>query len=154
MDKKLQFELFNGWPISRLFMPNGDKIIVTFCWDGTEPKRTYEEANHNVYRLNKKGEIIWQVKRDDSIMPADWWEKCHALAREEGGDGHRIPFSGIVLEYKDGLRGTTDENGDGTSILTWKSGCIIHLYGSGNDYVLNPESGIATNVAKKGGRVW
>lgn len=36
----------------------------------------------------------------------------------------------------------------------WEEGCIIHLYGSGNDYILDSETGIAKNVAKKGGRFW
>ena len=154
MDIKSKFEFFKGWPTKRLSMPNGDKIILTFCWDGTEPKRTYEEANYNVYRLNSNNDIIWQVTRNDSIMPHDWWEKYHELAREEGGDGHRIPFSYIVLEYPDGTKANSDEEGDGTHILMWEEGCIIHLYGSGNDYILDPETGIAKNVAKKGGRVW
>lgn len=98
-------------------MPNGDRIVVTFCRDGVQPKESLHNANHGVYRLDKKDNIIWQVTRDDSIMPHDWWEKCHELAREEGADGHRIPFSYIVLEYPDGTKANSDEDGDGTNIL-------------------------------------
>jgi hypothetical protein len=154
MDKEPQLELFKGCPVRRLYMPNGDKIVVTFRWGELGKWEELYATNHNVYRLNQDGEVVWQVVRDDSIMPPNWWETCNRLAREEGGDGHRIPFAAFVLEYLDGRRKTSDEHGDGTSILTWEPGCIIHLYGSGNDYVLDPETGVAKNVAKKGGRVW
>lgn len=152
--KKKNLEKFQEQPIKRLNMPKGERIVVTYSWDGSEPMEELYETNHNVYRLNSNNDIIWQVTRDDSIMPHDWWEKCHELAREEGGDGHRIPFSYITLEYADGTKANSDEDGDGTNILMWEEGCIIHLYGSGNDYILDPETGIAKNIAKKGGRVW
>jgi len=154
MNKEPQLELFKGCPIRRLYMPNGDKIVVTFRWGELGKWEELYATNHNVYRLNPQGKVIWQVVRDDSIMPHDWWEGCNQRAREKGGDGYRIPFSHTTLEYPDGRCKTSDEKGDGTSILTWEQGCIIHLYGQGNDYILDPETGIATNNAKKGGRVW
>ncbi len=115
--KEIKYTFFKGWHIKSLYMPNGDRIVVTFCRDGVQPKESLHNANHGVYRLDKKDNIIWQVTRDDSIMPHDWWEKCHELAREEGADGHRIPFSYIVLEYPDGTKANSDEDGDGTNIL-------------------------------------
>lgn len=110
--------------------------------------------NHNIFRLNPAGEIVWQVQRDDSIMPPGWWEAMHRIAREQGLDGKRKPFTYLVLEYPDGTRTTSDEQGDGIGIAQWQPGCIIHLYGSGNDYVLDPETGIATNVETGPGRPW
>ncbi len=149
------FEQLNGWPIKRLLLPNGDRIVLSFCWDGTEPQRTIFEANHNVYRLNPAGEVVWQVRRDDSIRGPGWWDKLHRMAREQGLDGERGPFTYFVLEYPDGRRKTSDEQGDGCDVALWESGCIIWLYGSlYNDYVLDPETGIATNVETGPGRAW
>ena len=67
-----KFERFNGWPIKQLLLRGGDRIVLTFCWDGTEPNRSIFEANHNIYRLDSQGNIIWQVQRDDSNHPPDW----------------------------------------------------------------------------------
>ncbi len=154
MNKEHNLELFKGCPIRRLNMPNGDRIVVTFRWGELGKWEELYDTNHNVYRLNPQGEIIWQVQRDDSILPIDIWEKRHKHAREEGADGYRQPFGSIVLEYSDGSRNTSDRDGDGTAILTWKEGCIIYLYGQQNNYILNPNTGIATNVAKSSSMYW
>ena len=152
--EKPELEYFNQKPIQRLNMPNGDRIVFTFSWDGTESKEELYDANHNVYRINRQGEIIWQVQRDDSILPIDLWKVRHKIAREDGRDGYRQPFGNIVLEYSDGSRDTTDRNGDGANILTWEEGCIIHLYGQQNNYILDPHTGIATCVASSSLRYW
>jgi len=78
----------------------------------------------------------------------------HRRAREQGFDGKRKPFMYIALEYPDGLRKNSDEYGDGQNIELWEPNCIIRLYGSGNNYILNPETGIATNVETGPGRPW
>jgi hypothetical protein len=147
-------ERYNGWPIRQLRLPCGHRIICTFAKDGSEPRESIYESNHNVYRLSPTDEIVWQVRRDDSIRPPDWWETLHRLAREQGLDGKRKPFMYMVLEYPDGKRKTSDGHGDGTDIALWEPGCTIHLYGSGNDYILDPETGIAKNVETGPGRPW
>jgi len=147
------FERFNGWPVKRLLLPSGDRIIVTFSWDGTEPKRSLDDANYNVYRLNPEGEVVWQVRRDDSVLPPDIWETRHRIARSHGLDGYRVPFLGFVLEYPDGSRKRSDPYGDGKDILVWEPGCIIWLLGYGNEYILDPETGIAKNTPISG-REW
>lgn len=140
-------ERFNGRPFSQLVLPCGDRIILTFRWDGTEPGQSIDESNHNVFRLKAGGEVVWQVRRDDSNRPPDWWDTLHRLAREQGLDGAREPFMYIQLEYPDGKRVTSDRNGDGTSVETWSPGCIIWLVGSAyQEYILDPETGIAKNV--------
>ncbi|WP_428023604.1 hypothetical protein [Arcobacter sp.] len=152
--EKPELEYFNQQPIKRLNIPNGDRIVVTFSWDGSEPKEELYDANHNVYRLNPQGEIIWQVQRDDSILPIDLWKVRHKIAKEDGYDGYRQPFSYIDLLYPNGKRISSDGNGDGTDILTWEEGCIIRLSGQQNTYVLDPHTGIATCVAKSSLRYW
>lgn len=151
------YEFYRGWRIRQLYMPNGDRIIVAFIVynrDGSYPVRSLYDSNHNVYRLSPQGKIIWQVMRDESILPAKTWEVRHELARQEGAtEGCSRPFHSMVLEYKDGSRNTTDPDGNGTGILTWEEGCIIHLFGSQNNHILDPETGIATYVPSSGARL-
>jgi hypothetical protein len=149
----LTFERLNGWPIRQLLLPCGDRIVLTFCWDGTEPERTIHESNHNVFRLTPSGEVVWQVQRDDSNHPPDWWNALHRYARERGLDGAREPFIYIQVEYPDGKRLTIDQNSNG--VETWLPGCVIWLVGSASqEYVLDPNSGIAKNVTDWPVRPW
>lgn len=128
-------------------MPDGERIVCTFALDGSEPNESLFEANHNVFRLTPTGEVIWQVRRDDSNRPPDWWEQLHRLAREQGQDGAREPFMYIQLEKPDGTRITSDRNGDGTNIEMWSPGSVIWLVGSAyQEYILDPDTGIAKNV--------
>jgi len=144
---------FNGWRARQLALPDGGKILC-FFYQNNDDMISLHDENHNVFRLNPAGEVVWQVRRDDSIRPPDWWETLHRLAREQGLDGKRKPFMYMVLEYSDGSRKTSDEQGDGKDIALWEPGCLIHLYGSGNDYILDPETGIAKNVETGPGRPW
>jgi hypothetical protein len=144
---------FSGWRDRKLSLPNSDTIVCFFYRNEATMVSLYNE-NHNVFRLTPKGEVVWQVQRDDSIMPPDWWETMHRIAREQGLDGKRKPFTYLVLEYPDGSRITSDEQGVGCNFALWEPGCIIHLYGSGNDYVLDPETGVAKNVETGPGRPW
>lgn len=140
-------ERFNGWPVRQLRLQDGDRIVCTFALDGSEPYESLFEANHNVYRLTPTGEVVWQVRRDDSNRPPDWWEQLHRLARVQGQDGAREPFMYIQLEKPDGTRTTSDRNGDGTSVEVWSPGSVIWLVGSAyQEYILDPETGIARNV--------
>lgn len=130
-----------------LLLPHGDKIILADEYKDDGSALSLEDANHNVYRLNAVGEVVWQVRRDDSNRPADWWEQLHRLAREQGQDGAREPFMYIDLQYPDGRRITSDEYGDGKDVAVWEPGCLIWLVGSAyQKYLLDPETGIAKNV--------
>jgi hypothetical protein len=132
---------------------------VLFCRDGSEPAASVFEANHNVYRLAAAGAVVWQVRRDDSIYGRDaWWEGKHQRARARGEDGAREPFTYIWLEYTDGRPARySDEDGDGVGIALWEPGCIIRMksgYGGALHYVLNPETGIAKQIAMPPQRPW
>ena len=148
-------ERFRGWPIKSLRLPSGDRIICTFCWDGSEPERSLYEANHNVFRLNSAGEVVWQVRRDDSNHPPDWWDILHHYARQEGLDGAREPFMEIQVEYDDGTTSWDNETFQWKNPCDWQPGCKIWLAGSAyQQYILDPETGIAKNVTKWPVRPW
>ena len=147
-------ETLLGWPLRRVLLPNGEQIVCCFCKTGSEPSLSLNDANHNVFRLDKDGKIIWQVRRDDSNHPPDWWEGLHRHARERGEDGAREPFMEFMLEYPDG-----SSNKNSLEILPdvaqWTPGCIIWLRGSAyQKYILDPETGIAKNVTEGRPRPW
>lgn len=149
------FERFKGWPIKQVRLPSGDRIILTFCWDGTEPYESLYDANHNVYRLNAAGDIIWQVQRDDSNQPPDWWEVLHRYARAEGHDGAREPFTYIQVAYADGSTSWDQQANQWLNICEWQPDCTIWLAGSAyQQYILDPETGIAKNVTEGRPRPW
>jgi hypothetical protein len=130
-----------------LQLSGGDKIIVSARYADDGSSLSLPDINHNVYRLNPAGEVVWQVRRDDSNRPPDWWEQLHRLAREQGQDGAREPFMYIQLEKPDGTRITSDRNGDGTNVEMWSPGSVIWLVGSAyQEYILDPDTGIAKNV--------
>ncbi|MDR2154139.1 MAG: hypothetical protein LBE78_03810 [Burkholderiaceae bacterium] len=146
---------FRGWPTRRLLLPSGDKIICTVCWDGTEPKVEIYDDNHNVFRLNAQGEVIWQVRRDDSNHPPDWWGNLHAHAKARGHDGARYPFDEFVLIYPDGSHNIPQKTGEPPYEAIWTPGCTIRLRGSAyQQYILDPETGIAKNVTEGRPRPW
>ena len=140
------------WKVLRL--PCGNKIVLSAQYvDGTD--LSLYDINHNVFRLNPAGEVVWQVRRDDSNHPPDWWDILHHYARQEGLDGAREPFTYIQIEYPDGRRLSSDRNGDGTNIAVWSPGSTLWLSGSAyQDYILDPETGIAKNVTKWPVRPW
>lgn len=138
---------FKGCRFRALHMPDGGEIICFHYCPDEVPLLSLYDDNHNVYRLNPTGEVIWQVRRDDSNRPPDWWEQLHRLAREQGQDGAREPFMYIQLEKPDGTRITSDRNGDGTNVEMWSPGSVIWLVGSAyQEYILDPDTGIAKNV--------
>ncbi|MDM7943955.1 MAG: hypothetical protein QUV35_15130 [Hydrogenophaga sp.] len=150
----MKIERMLGWPLKRVHLPDGDLLVLQYCKTGDEPDLSLHDINHNVYRLNPQRQIVWQVKRDDSNHPPDWWEVLHRVAREEGHDGAREPFTEFMLEYPDGSNNKTEME---TLPLQseWVPGCKVWLRGSAYQlYVLDPDTGIATNVTKWPMRPW
>lgn len=141
------------YSFAKLTLPDGDHIVLVTGHKYGDIN-TLHDVNHNCYRLNSQGEIIWQVQRDDSNHAPDWWDILHRHARERGEDGAREPFTEFMLEYPDG-----SNNKNSLEILPdtayWTPSCIIWLRGSAyQKYTLNPETGIAKNVTEGRPRPW
>lgn len=138
----------------RVCLPNGDSIVLG---DGYEDGQlcTLFDENHNIYRLNAQGEVVWQVRRDDSNHPPDWWGILHSIARANGHDGAREPFTEIHLEYADGSTSFDHQTYKWRNPCEWQPGCKIWLVGSAyQQYVLDAETGIAKNVTNLPVRPW
>ncbi len=103
-----------------------------------------ELANHNVFRLNKRNEVVWQMRREENTtrMP---WDQLHARAKQkhaEGSPDGRYTAMGFLDPF-------TSMNLDEHLALepepkgVWRSGCVIYLLTRWWSYVLDPETGIA-----------
>lgn len=135
-------------------LPNGDSVVLSNGYRNGE-LWTLLDANHNVYRLNSQGEVVWQVQRDDSNHSPDWWDRMHRSAREDGHDGAREPFTEIQLNYADGTNNFDPVTHRIRNPSEWRPGCKILLVGSAyQQYVLDPETGIAKNVTDWPVRPW
>ena len=145
---------FKGWASRKVLLPYGDEIICYFFRAQGDYTSLYD-VNHNVFRLDKHQNIIWQVRRDDSNHPPDWWNILHRQAREDGLDGAREPFTELRLEYDDGSTSWDKQTYQWRNPCEWKPGCQIWLAGSAyQTYILDPETGIAKNVTKWPVRPW
>ncbi|QHE87463.1 hypothetical protein [Hydrogenophaga sp. BPS33] len=104
-----------------------------------------ELANHNVFRLNAKNEVVWQVRRVENPGSPSWPDK-HAMARQwhqqgliDGAyteDGYLDPFTRLAMDE----RAATDAEPQGI----WRPGCVVYLLTRWWSYVLDPQTGIAT----------
>jgi hypothetical protein len=146
---------FDKWQTKNVYLPQGDSIVCYFFQPQDGRNVTLFNENHNVFRLDAKGKVIWQVQRDDSIHSPDWWSRLDERARERGMDGAREPFTYFVLKYADGSTNIDPTTGDPPAVAIWQPGCTILLQGSAyQEYVLDPETGIALNVTEGRPRPW
>ena len=88
-------------------LPDGGVIAISNCLIGDEDKIIpIYDHNHNIFRLDKDGKVIWQVQRDDK--GAINWERIMAeVAKGDKGDPETIrrarkPFTTLYLLDSDG----------------------------------------------------
>lgn len=142
-----------------LLLPKSGRISLTdWGLEGT-PSDPYLQ-NHNVFRLDAVGNVIWQIKRSEGAMEETFGKLRRAADRGETdpGDGYRSgiePFMDFVLAYPDGSTNLDPNTGSPPDIAIWEPGCIVRLRSfSGWPYILDIERGIATNVATGPIRPW
>ena len=104
-----------------------------------------ELANHNVFRLNKRNEVVWQVRRVENTtrMP---WDQLHARAKQkhaEGSTDGRYTASGYLDPFTSmGLDESAAIHLEPKGV--WRHGCVVYLLTRSWSYVLDSETGIAT----------
>ncbi|NOT15282.1 MAG: hypothetical protein HOP21_06825 [Methylotenera sp.] len=150
-------EKFRGWPFREFLLQNGDKIICTYSWDGSEPKESIHDALHNIFRLDKDGNVVWQVKRDEQtkLYPKDWQKRSERSNKIFEGK-HQGPFARLSTNFiKRGTYNEFEETPAKYRSDTWKPDYVLlaWVYGRGV-YELDIETGIAKNVTQPGGRDW
>lgn len=136
---------FSGWLCRRLDLPEGDSVVCYYYRNDKKNVSLYD-INHNIFRLDKEGRVIWQVTRDErgKLNLEEWNE--HALAR--GDEEWREPFTSFGLIFPDGRRESAD-------IMRWRPGCIVSVSScSGQDYELDVDKGVIVNVTPHRQRPW
>ena len=141
-----------------LEMPNGDRIIRS-DW-GVQPGWSNQTAiqfqNHNIFRLDKTGNVIWQVKRDEGEAWAAWAKfRERAEALNEDDIWARSPFTTLYLKFADGTTNMDPVTYQYPAQTEWVEGAEIWCgtYDS-RSYVLNPETGLAVCQTPAGVRPW
>ena len=154
----MEFRLENGLSFDqRIEMPDGSKIILA-DW-GVQPewnKQTQRAfRNHSVFRLDKGGNVIWQVKRDEGERTE--WARARDKAEAENSDDcwTRSPFANLFLRFSDGTtnRDPLTERGPDTS--RWVNGAsVVCRTLDSMVYELDVDTGVAFNKTPFGIREW
>ena len=145
---------FRGWPTQAIELPNGDVVICLIYKTGKEPRFSVREENHNLFRLDKDGDVVWQVKRDEG-RELQW-----ASSREKAESGNvddvwtRSPFTTLVLKYADGSTNMERMTGNGPGVAAWVEGATVYCHTfDQKSYSLDIDSGVAKLVFMPG-RPW
>lgn len=149
----MAIEDFAGYRTRELRMPDGGKIICFFYVPIDSPKKSsVEDGNHNVFRVDREGRVMWQITRVDH--PEVNWELKHQHAREEGLPGRVEPFIAFVLHFPDGTRYPPHDEVD---VIDWVPGCRVEMSNLGIGtrwFRLDVDTGVAVEITPRGQRPW
>jgi hypothetical protein len=149
--------LVNGLAFTQhIEMPDGGRIIVA-DW-GKQPEWSGHTQlhfwNHSLFRLDKSGGVVWQVKRDegDELQWASSREK--AESDNVGSVWTRSPFMNLVLKYADGSTNMDRATGKGPGVATWVDGASVYCHTlDQKSYTVDIDTGVAKLVFMPG-RPW
>lgn len=153
----MSIQNFNGWQSYEIGLPDGGKVVCYHFRD----KGNYvslHDINHNIFRLDKDGNMIWQVTREDQGKVN--WELLNEIARKEGREGAEYGFAAIWCKnpVTGELPSTDMETGKLVPNFQWKPELklMARAWDLGNNlYELDVETGIAMNVSPPGPkRAW
>lgn len=149
---KIGDHFMSGEVWRNLRMPDGGIIFVLSL---PRPPKDFEAVqliNHNVFRVDKDGKVMWQITRVD--YPDANWELMHQHARERGEPGCIEPFIAFVLRFPDGTRYPPHDEVD---VIDWVPGCQVDLVnlGIGTQWFrLDVDTGVAVEITPRGHRPW
>jgi len=93
-------------------------------------------ANHNVFRLDASGKVIWQVRRDDKGHMNWDYLNAEAKADDPTTEGYFDPFWSLGMDERGAL--------DVQPVGVFRPGCKVYLTTRWWAYELDVETGIAT----------
>lgn len=142
---------FKGWRSRRLLMPDKETIVCFFYLDHGSDVSTYD-GDHNVFRLNAQGKVLWQVQRDDK---GRWQGMLERFERGERDSAPNEPFQYIDLLYPDGSTNINSKTGSPPDEAIWTNGCVVRLSSwNGWFFILDVDTGIATDITPRPHRPW
>ena len=144
---------FPGGTVFRILrMPQGDDLFV-LSMPAVLTMDDVERQNHNVFRVDRDGHVLWQITRIDH--PGTNWEFKHEQARERGEPGCIEPFIYFRLRLPDGS--TNMDFGMPQDSMDWISGCPVELanLGFGSQWFsLDIDTGVAIEITPMGTKAW
>lgn len=141
-------ERFMGRRFQKVQMPDGGKIIMLYRWDDADAELPLHTTNHNVFRLDPDGKIVWQVQRSERKFVN--WESRNQHAKEDDPEceGYSDPFFNMGDRFftrkKLPERGPFHPKFEKVYSDTYIPGNLLWLSTSWWAYDLDPETGIAT----------
>jgi hypothetical protein len=141
-------ERFMGRLFREILMPDGGKIILLIHWDDADPDLPFQVKNHNVFRVDSNGDIIWQVERKESDFVN--WESRNSHAKKEDPCSEGYIDSFIAMSENFFERRQIELNQkcypkfEEFQFSEYKPGRLLWLTTRWWAYDLDPESGIAT----------
>lgn len=146
-------ERFRGWLFYSVPMPDEGRVITLYKWDSDDPALSLYDMNHNVFRLGKNNEIIWQVHRDERGCVN--WESCnkHAKLENPESEGCKDPFYGMsdkFFEERPQLnKKILAPDVEQVWFDTYAPGRLLYLETGWYGYHLDPETGIAVCTGRQ-----
>lgn len=128
---------FLGMPCQLVATVDGDLIIrLENVYGSGDIWPDLYTANHNVFRLDAAGNVVWQVRRDDKGHMN--WDYLNAEAKAENpaAEGYFDPFWSLGMD-ESGARGAQPAG-------VFRPGCKVYLTTRWWAYELDVETGVAT----------
>ncbi len=141
-------ERFMGRMFDSVQMPNGDRIIALYRWDDTDPDLPLQIENHNVFRIDKNKNIVWQVRRSEERYVN--WDSRHKHAKEDDPncEGYRDPLRNLSENFFEITplpdKGFFHPKFKTTYFDEYAPGRLLGLNTKWWAYDLDPETGVAT----------
>lgn len=128
-------------------MPDGGRIVLAnpaFGWID----KSVDAANHNVFRIDPAGRVVWQVRREEAGF-VNWASRNqHAKEADPACDGYRDEFASMGTQFF--IRHPTNDPRPFQPKFRYElfdsyaPGRILGLSTYEFEYDLDPASGIAT----------
>lgn len=141
--------VFAGFRVDQIVrVPDGGCLTLGYFLNGS-----VEPNNHNIFRLDKDGNVIWQIQRNENGILK--WDMLHKHAKERGQDGARWPFENLLVVRPGDIRHVDPLTGAPLAVDTWEPGCrVFSDSAQGYSYEIDIERGIARNRADTPQRPW
>lgn len=117
-----------------ILLTNSERIILASEYETGDALSLYD-LNHNIFRLDKDGNVVWQVKREEKHKDHDKFLTKNLR-----------PFGELWLEDAKGKRFRSQG---------YVSGCkLIALADGSKSYEVNIETGVAIDITEYPTREW
>jgi len=154
----MRFQTIGGLSFDQsIEMPDGGKIIAADwskqpSWSKQTPLHFW---NHSLFRLDRDGNVVWQVRRDEGERLE--WARMREKAEAENSTAPsmRSPFLNLFLRFSDGTTNRDPLTVRGPSRAFWVEGAtaICRTLDS-MVYELDVDTGVAFNKTPFGIREW